>query len=197
MGSAAFISQVAQMWKTCDCRDVGKRELRKRRGPQRRWSALRSLRYFAPLGLTCPPSPPAARENRLRAQPRKNCVFLLPKPHARSADPRFWGPRLLSRKLRKCGRRATVVMLGSGSRGRDADLNGGGPRYARFVLSPLWGSPVHLLRRRRGKTDCARRRVKTVFSFSRSHKLVARTPVFGVRGFYLASCANVEDVRLS
>jgi len=36
-----------------------------------------------------------------------------------------------------------------------------------FVKSPLWGSPAHPLPPRRGKTDYARRRVKTVFSFSR------------------------------
>jgi len=40
-----------------------------------------------------------------------------------------------------------------------------------FVISPLWGSPAHSSPLRRGKTDYARRRVRTVFSFSEGEKV--------------------------
>ena len=35
------------------------------------------LRYFAPLGLTCPPSPPRRGKTDYAREARKNCVFLL------------------------------------------------------------------------------------------------------------------------
>jgi hypothetical protein len=51
-----------------------------------------------------------------------------------------------------------------------------------FVRSPLWGSPAHALSPRRAKTDYARRRVKTVFSFSEGRRWTATGVLTSRRG---------------